>query len=118
MLYLGTSVLILLDLSYLSRFWTCFEAWMAMQTPSNDGLIKASDAERRWTTVPIYGANATLANGLEEVWAGRSAAEAIEVLRRPDVTVTNESDKLIQLGKLQGLDKRVRETMMSAAPGP
>ena len=27
-LYLGTSVLILLDLSYVSRFWTQFEAWL------------------------------------------------------------------------------------------
>ena len=36
MLYLGTTVLILLDLSYVSRFWTQFEAWLGMQmlTPS------------------------------------------------------------------------------------
>ena len=31
MLYLGTTVLILLDLSYVSRFWTQFEAWLSMQ---------------------------------------------------------------------------------------
>jgi hypothetical protein len=38
-LYLGCSVLILLDLSYLSRFWTQFEAWLSFQVPSPDGLL-------------------------------------------------------------------------------
>ena len=31
MLFLGTTVLILYDLSYASRFWTQFEAWLGMQ---------------------------------------------------------------------------------------
>ena len=31
MLYLGMSVLILLDRSYSSRFWTNYEAWLSMQ---------------------------------------------------------------------------------------
>ena len=30
-LYLSMPVLILLDLSYQSRFWTQFEAWLSMQ---------------------------------------------------------------------------------------
>ena len=37
-LYLGCSVLVLLDLSYLSRFWTQFEAWLSFQVPSPQGL--------------------------------------------------------------------------------
>ena len=38
-LYLGTTVLILLDMSYVSRFWTQFESWLSMQfaTPSGPG---------------------------------------------------------------------------------
>ena len=40
-LYLGTTVLILLDLSYVSRFWTQFESWLAMQFAMPDGLKPA-----------------------------------------------------------------------------
>ena len=45
-LYLGCHVLILLDLSYLSRFWTQFEAWLSMQTATKEGLRPASEAEQ------------------------------------------------------------------------
>ena len=31
LLYVGASVLFLLDVSYISRFWTQFEAWLSMQ---------------------------------------------------------------------------------------
>ena len=106
-------VLLLADLSYLSRFWTCFEAWLAMQTPSTDGLIASSEGNRRWTTVPIYNATEHEAVGLERLWSGRSAVDAHKVLSKPDVTVTNESDKHIQLGKLEGLDVRVRDQMIA-----
>ena len=41
MLYLGTQVLILLDLSYVSRFWTQFEAWLSMQFATPNGLRSA-----------------------------------------------------------------------------
>ena len=38
LLYLGTQVLVLLDLSYQSRFWTQFEAWLSMQDCKESGL--------------------------------------------------------------------------------
>ena len=41
MLFLGMTVLILLDLSYVSRFWTQFEAWLSMQFAMPDGLKPA-----------------------------------------------------------------------------
>ena len=41
MLYLGTTVLILYDLSYASRFWTQFEAWLSMQFATPNGLKSA-----------------------------------------------------------------------------
>ena len=83
-----------------------------MQTPSTDGLITSSAEERRWTIVPIYNATAQLAEVLEQLWSARSASQALEVLSKPDVTVTNQSDKHIQLGKLGGLDARVRDHMI------
>ena len=36
LLYLGCYVLVLLDLSYMSRFWTQFEAWLSLQAISPD----------------------------------------------------------------------------------
>ena len=35
LLYLGCQVLALIDISYLSRFWTQFEAWLSMQEGSS-----------------------------------------------------------------------------------
>ena len=40
-LYLGTTVLILLDMSYVSRFWTQFESWLSMQFATPSGLKSA-----------------------------------------------------------------------------
>ena len=68
LLYLGTSVLILLDLSYVSRFWTQFEAWLSMQQATTGKLCRASGFERRETIVTIYNGTATAVKLLEEQW--------------------------------------------------
>ena len=48
LLYLGCQVLALIDISYLSRFWTQFEAWLSMQEGSSAaGLRAAPEARRR-----------------------------------------------------------------------
>merc|ERR1712110_1198099 len=39
LLYMGCTVLILLDRSYLGRFWTQFEAWLSMQSATLAGLV-------------------------------------------------------------------------------
>ena len=83
-----------------------------MQQPSSDGLISApDDSTRRWTTVPIYNASEHEAAGLERLWRHKSAGQAHAVLSKPDVTVTNATDKLIQLGKLEQLNQRVMAQM-------
>ena len=68
LLYLGTSVLILLDLSYVSRFWTQFEAWLSMQQATTGKLCRASGSERRETIVTIYNGTPTAVKLLEEQW--------------------------------------------------
>ena len=93
---------------------TQFEAWLAMQQPTAAGLRAATGSERRWTIVPIYNANNSLARSLEEMWATRTPAEAYAVLSQPDVTVTNASDKVTQLAKLANLDQLVRAAFRSA----
>jgi len=96
LLYLGLKVLILLDQTYVSRFWTQFEAWLSMQKPSASGLTPAQDEDgvpRRFHIVPIHSANDKLAESLEDTWAVRTPEQATKVLENKDVTVTNKSDK-------------------------
>ena len=81
LLYVGLNVLILLDLSTLSRFWTQFEAWLSMQDSSPSGLVTATTGERRrYTIVPLHNASAAIASALVEMWAGKSTQEAHDVL--------------------------------------
>ena len=117
MLYLGCSVLILLDLSYISRFWTQFEAWLSMQLVSRDGLQPAPPNRRRCEVVPIVNANSIMAESLFAMWASKTPDEARAVLEKDDVTVTNQGDKVTQLGKLAKLDEEAREVMILGAGG-
>ena len=100
LLYLGTSVLILLDLSYLSRFWTQFEAWLSMQQATTGKLCRASGSERRETIITIYNGTPTAARLLLEQWQNVTPERAMEVLAKPDVTVTNQKDKTTQIERL------------------
>ena len=45
------------------------------------------------------------------MWAHRTPQEAHELLSEPDVTVTNESDKQIQLEKLLSLNEEVQAVL-------
>ena len=109
MLYLGCSVLLLVDSSYPSRFWTQFEAWLSMQTCAADGLATAADDIRRWTLVCILGAKPQWeGDKLETMWRRAKADFALAELSRRDVTVTNQSDKDAQLPKIKKLDDQVR----------
>ena len=48
LLYLGATVLILLDESYMRRFWTLFEGWLAFSMPTAErGIVAAPAAQRR-----------------------------------------------------------------------
>ena len=115
LLYLGTRVLILLDLSYIGRFWTLFEAWLSMQIVHPEGLKPATPEEQRFEIVPVHGANKIMGESLTSMWAERTPQEAYELLAEPDVTVTNQSDKEIQLVKLLQLDEEVREAMRATS---
>ena len=81
------------DLSYISRFWTQFEAWLSMQEASQGGLLGAPEAQRRLTVASVHGANqALMAATLVDMWGTRSPEEAREVLAAPDVLVPKQSD--------------------------
>lgn len=115
LLYLGTSVLLLVDISYLSRFWTQFEAWLSMQTTSSEGLLAAPESSRRCTMKCIHNAS----EGSEDVklvdmWAKATPQQAQQILSMPDVVVTNQGDKDMQLAKTSMLGDDVRKAFNAA----
>ena len=111
-LYLGTTVLILLDLSYVSRFWTQLESWMSMQYATPYGLKPAVGTKNeRHHIICIQNAasQATLyTKALVDNWADQTPQQAHAFLSKPDVTVTNQSDKEAQLPKIKALDSTVQ----------
>ena len=111
MLYLGCSVLILLDRSYQGRFWTQFEAWLSLQKATPDGLQPAAEGERRCEMRCVHEAPESLATSIVHDWSSATAAKAYETLGRPDIAVTNQSDKDGQLPKILKLDERVRDAL-------
>ena len=106
-LYLGGSVLILMDSAYLSKFWTQFEAWLSMQRCTVQGLRPAANRSR-WATQCIH--SATSATELEQRWMNTTPQEAKALLSKPDCIVTNMSDKTTQLAKLATLDEEVQRS--------
>ena len=121
MLYLGMRVLILLDSSYLSRFWTQFEAWLSMQVATAEGLKPSSGrvpkGKFRYHIKCIYNAaeSEDQADSFKQIlrtqWADKTPQQAQAFLKKPDVTVTNQSDKEGQLGKILELDDKVKQEL-------
>ena len=111
LLYLFCSVLILLDLSYMSRFWTQFEAFLSMRKITAAGLEAAGVGERRASVACIHNAPKSFSDALFGMWSNKSAAEAHDILVKPDVKVTNQSDKDVQLPKLLKLESFAKQVM-------
>lgn len=110
MLYLGAAVLILLDRSYLSRFWTQFEGWLSFMVVSPQGLVFEDDESRqRFAIRVLHGAPQDLKTSLMTEWSGCDTTGAYRKLSAPDVTVTNQKDKEVQLPKILTLDKAMRK---------
>ena len=108
-LYLGCTILILVDREYLKRFWTQFEAWVAMRKSSESGLVDVKkDEEKRWVIVAPTETNLRAAKKikelLEESWQTTTVEDAEKTLNQDDIDVTNQKDKEIMLPKLKQLD--------------
>lgn len=116
LLYMGTSVLILLDYEYLYRFWTNFEAWLAMQTAGTDGLQPSKD-DTRYAIALLMTADDALRQKLVERWTREASWEAtagashynyvVDTLESSEIKVTNESDKRQQLYKVAEVQQLV-----------
>ena len=115
LLFLGAAVLILLDMSYMSRFWTQFEAWTSFQEVDADGVLSSSgEGNRRCLIECIHNANEYTKLGLIDMWSNKTPDEAYHILKRDDVSVTNQRDKEQQLPKIQTFKERVQQTWQAA----
>ena len=122
-LYLTAQVLILLDGSYASRFWTLTEAWCSMQTATKDGLENSisstEDADFTGSDVKVgsrctikcihNAAKDTTSKGLVNLVSTQTPEGMHGILEKPDVNVTNAKDKETILPKILEIDKDVIE---------
>jgi len=109
-LYLTARVLILMDTSYDSRFWTLFEAYWAMMKPTAHGIRSAGDGERRYGITCIHNADKMYDKPkLVKKLSTKTPEEMHEILSKPDTAVTNAKDKDEQLIKLLKVSERVQE---------
>ena len=107
-LYLTAQVLILLDGSYASRFWTLTEAWCSMQTATAKGLVPSTEENRRYTIKHIHTADDKHdVHGLVDKVSKKTVAEMVSHLEKPDVLVTNAKDKQTILPKIRKYDEEV-----------
>lgn len=117
MLYLGCSVLLIVDNTYLGRFWTCFEAWLSMQQCSPAGLEPTREGAQRYAIKCIHLAKDKFQGvWLRELWTETTPEQALEILSSTDVTVTNQSDKDVQLPKLLRLNEEIRACFRRQQP--
>ena len=114
-LYLGASVLILLDISYKSRFWCAYESWLSMQQASADGLEPVARA-KRYTITPIHSAANVDVTALEQTWLSlhRTPVQAQEFMAAPGMLVTNESDKQLLVSRVLKMDDQVKQAFADA----
>ena len=80
LLYLGLFVLMLLDSSYMSRFWTQMEAWLSMQQATASGLMPAPEEKRRCEVVMIHNASLLTRQDLLARWAQASLEDTKSIL--------------------------------------
>ena len=108
LLYLGGTVLVLLDRDYMKRFWTSAEAWLSTRTCTPTGLQPAENPEDRCKIVLLPGTPRESKGALLDTWAGKTIEEACEVLRMDEVKVTNKGDKHRLLSKLVTLHETIQ----------
>ena len=117
LLYLFCRVLILLDGSYMSRFWTQFEAFLSFRKVTANGLDSTPEGEQRDTIVCIHNADSEFdPPKLRKMWGDKTAEQAYAILEKPDVKVTNQKDKDVQLPKLEKLNEFAKSAVADIAP--
>jgi hypothetical protein len=110
-IFLGCSVIVLYERIYNQRFWPNVECWIGTKMPTEDGLVPASENRLR---IQVYGIES--ASGQDhvnlafvlEMWHAADAQQAVHVLSKNDVLVTNARDKEVNLKVVGSLDEKIR----------
>ena len=85
-IYLCTSVLAIIDTTYLSRFWTMFEAWCGFQMFSSKGLSYASK-DSRMKMVCVHAAKNfdRFEKNVQKAFKDKTPQGALEFFQNPDL---------------------------------
>ena len=101
---------------------TQYEAWLAFRIVTSTGFSAVSHERRaelgRAYIVTVYEAPKALEQALEEEWGDiDDIQEAHAKLASPDVIVTNQKDKDVQLEKMFVFDQRARAQASNSGSG-
>ena len=99
-----------------TRFWTQFEAWLALQAMTSQGLhgvLNTAGQKKRYSIVGVLTANTKeridlLATQIEDMWGTATAEVAYKNLKHKNITVTSQKDKEIHLPKIKLLNEDVK----------
>ena len=80
---------------------------------SPDGLVSATKNKLRCTIVCLHGTDIVFEEALRKQWSDCTAEKAHEKLSAEAITVTNKSDKAVQLPKIFAFNDTVRRHMLS-----
>ena len=105
--YLGFSVLVLMDELTSSRFWCQLETWLALQKPSTAGLVPTPAGELRAHFMYYASTPEERQAQFYSDWSACGAHEAHARLSRAKAQVTNAADKRALLPKVLRLDGMV-----------
>ena len=89
-----------------------FEAYLAFRKASANGLGDSPNPAYRTTIVPILGASQSVGGDILAMWGRATASDARNRLGSDDVQVTNKSDKVALLPKLDVLDAMARSCVL------
>ena len=94
---------------------TQFEAWMGFQEVDSNGVLRcASETNRRCIIECIHNANEYTKLALIEMWSEKTPEEAYNMLKKDDVSVTNQKDKELQLPIIKTFRESVQQTWFAA----
>ena len=117
-------------MQYIGRFWTLFEAYLSFRRMSEDGsgLVEEKDepftllspsstpTRPRPSIISVYGTDSAAhaesdasKELLEKIWRGKTVQQAYQRLAMPDIHVTNQKDKLVNLKKLRRLQRLAQQ---------
>ena len=102
-----------------TRFWTQFEAWLALQAMTSQGLhgvLNTAGQKKRYSIVGILTAKKRinlLRDTIEDMWGTATAEVAHKNLSHENITVTSQKDKEIHLPKIKVLNEDVKRAFCS-----